>query len=77
MADTFTIKVNGAEMTVSDERVVAHDILELAEKQGAIPGKPDEYELQGDKGRYGWEDMVNLSEDSVFITLRKGPTPVA
>lgn len=77
MADTFTIKVNGAEMTMSDERVVAHDILELAEKQGAIPGKPDEYELQGDKGRYGWEDMVNLSEDSVFITLRKGPTPVA
>ena len=77
MADTFTIKVNGAEMTVSDERVVAHDILELAEKQGAIPGKPGEYELQGDKGRYGWEDMVNLSEDSVFITLRKGPTPVA
>lgn len=77
MANTFTIKVNGAEMTMSDERVVAHDILELAEKQGAIPGKPDEYELQGDKGRYGWEDMVNLSEDSVFITLRKGPTPVA
>lgn len=77
MADTFTIKVNGAEMTMTDERVVAHDILELAEKQGAIPGKPDEYELQGDKGEYGWEDMVNLSEDSVFITLRKGPTPVA
>ena len=77
MADTFTIKVNGAEMTVSDERVVAHDILELAEKHGAIPGKPDEYELHGDKRVYKWEDMVNLSEDNVFITLRKGPTPVA
>lgn len=77
MADTFTIKVNGAEMSMTVERVVAHDILELAEKQGAIPGKPDEYELQGDKGVYKWEDMVNLSEDSVFITLRKGPTPVA
>lgn len=77
MADTFAIKVNGMEMPMRDERVVAHDILELAEKRGAIPGKPDEYELQGDKGRYGWEDMVNLSEDSVFITLRKGPTPVA
>lgn len=77
MAGTFAIKVNGMEMPMRDERVVAHDILELAEKRGAIPGKPDEYELQGDKSRYGWEDMVNLSEDSVFITLRKGPTPVA
>ena len=77
MAETFTLKVNGIEMQMGQEKVVAHDILELAEKEGAIPGKPENYLLDGDKGRYGWDDPVNLSEDSVFITLRNAPTPVA
>lgn len=77
MAETFTLKVNGVEMQMGQERVVAHDILELAEKEGAIPGKPENYVLDGDKGRYGWDDWVNLSEDSVFITLRDAPTQVA
>ena len=77
MAETFTLKVNGIEMQMGQEKVVAHDILELAEKEGAIPGKPENYVLEGDKGRYGWDDWVNLSEDSVFITLRDAPTPVA
>ena len=77
MAEVFTLKVNGIEMQMGQEKVVAHDILELAEKEGAIPGKPENYVLEGDKGRYGWDDWVNLSEDSVFITLRDAPTPVA
>lgn len=77
MAETFTLKVNGVEMQMGQEKVVAHDILELAEKEGAIPGKPENYLLEGDKGRYGWDDCVNLSEDSVFITLRDAPTQVA
>lgn len=77
MAETFTLKVNGVEMQMGQEKVVAHDILELAEKEGAIPGKPENYLLDGDKGRYGWDDWVNLSEDSVFITLRDAPTQVA
>jgi len=77
MAETFTLKVNGIEMQMGQEKVVAHDILELAEKEGAIPGKPENYVLEGDKGRYGRDDWVNLSEDSVFITLRDAPTQVA
>ncbi len=77
MAETFTLKVNGIEMQMEHEKVVAHDILELAEKEGAIPGKPENYLLDGDKGRYGRNDWVNLSEDSVFITLRDAPTQVA
>lgn len=77
MAETFTLKVNGVEMQMGQEKVVAHDILELAEKEGAIPGKPENYVLDGDKGRYGWDDWVNLSEDSVFMTLRDAPTQVA
>ena len=74
---TFTLKVNGIEMTMSTARVVAHDILELAEKNGAIPGKPEDYLLQGDKGQYGWDNWVNLEEDNVFLTIPNQPTPVA
>lgn len=77
MAETFTLKVNGIEVQMEHEKVVAHDVLELAEKEGAIPGKPENYVLEGDKGRYGRDDWVNLSEDSVFITLRDAPTQVA
>lgn len=78
MADkVFTLKVNGIEMTISHQKLVAHDILELAEKNGAIPGKPEDYILQGDKGQYGWDDMVDLEEDNLFITIPNKPTPVA
>ena len=73
----FPLKVNGVEMEMPREKVVAHDILELAQKYGAIPGAPEGYVLDGDKGRYGWDAEVNLSEDSVFITLVNQPTPVA
>ena len=74
---SFTVKVNGIEMTMSTARVVAHDILELAKKNGAIPGKPEDYILQGDKGQYGWDNWVNLEEDNVFLTIPNQPTPVA
>lgn len=73
----FTLKVNGIEMTMTTATPVAHDILELAEKHGAMPGKPEDYRLQGDKGEYGWDQEVNLHEDSHFLTIPKGATPVA
>ena len=76
MAD-FTFKVNGIEIDTPHQKIVAHDILELAEKKGAIPGKPEDYILQGDKGPYGWDDWVDLKEDYLFITIPNQPTPVA
>lgn len=74
---SFTLKVNGTEMTMREPRVVAHDILELAEKHGAILSKPEDYLLQGDKGQYGWDNWVDLEEDNRFITIPNKPTPVA
>lgn len=77
---SFALKVNGIEMTMSYIGVVAHDILELAEKNGAIPGKLDkleDYLLQGDKGQYGWNDWVDLEEDNRFTTIPNTSTPVA
>lgn len=75
--DEFELKVNGIEIKVPHQKLVAHDILELAEKHNAMPGKPEEYILQGDKGQYGWDDWVDLEEDNVFITIRNTPTQVA
>ena len=77
MPEKFTLKVNGVEMEMGQERVAAHDVLELAQKRGAVPGNIEDYVLNGDKGRYDWDAEVNLSEDSVFITLVNRPTPVA
>ena len=74
---SFALKVNGIEMTMSYIGVVAHDILELAEKHGAIPSKPENYILQGDKGQYGRNDWVDLEEDNRFITIPNVSTPVA
>lgn len=75
--EEFELKVNGVEIKTPHQKLVAHDILELAEKHGAMPGKPEEYILQGDKGQYGWDDWVDLEEDNVFITIPNVPTPVA
>lgn len=75
--EIFAFKVNGVKIETQHQKLVAHDILELAEKHSAMPGKPEDYILQGDKGQYGWDDWVDLEEDSVFITILNAPTPVA
>lgn len=73
----FTFKINGVEISIEHQKIVAHDIMELAEKRGAIPGNPEDYTLQGDKGKYGWDDWVDLEEDDLFIAIPNTPTPVA
>ena len=76
-ARKFSFKVNGIEIESEQQRVVANKILELAKKAGAMPGNPEEYILQGDKGQYGWDVVVDLQEDNVFVTIRNTSTPVA
>ena len=73
----FEIKVNGIEIEVKRQELTAREILELAKAHGAVPGNPEEYVLQGDKGRYGPDDLVNLEEENIFITLPITPTQVA
>lgn len=74
---SFKIKVNGIEIEVKSQELTAHKILELAKERGAVPGNPDEYVLQGDKGRYDPDTLINLEEDNIFITLPTAPTQVA
>ena len=73
----FTIKVNGIEIEVKRRELTAREILELAKQRGAMPGKPEEYILQGDKGQYGPDDRVDLAEENLFITIPNTPTQVA
>ena len=76
-SQSFEVKVNGIQFEVEQQIVKAGVILELAAKHGAMPGKPEEYILQGDKGEYGWEDSIDLLQDSIFITIPNTPTQVA
>ena len=73
-------QVNGRELKSSQQKLTAGDILEQAEKVGAIPGKPQDYDLKSlilDDRVYKWDEEVDLSKDNEFITLPNGPTPVA
>ena len=76
----FPLKVNGDELQVEYRFVVAHDILELAEKNGIIPDAPDRYTLKSltiDDREYGPDEEIDLEQDNQFITLNNAPTPVA
>ena len=73
----FTMKVNGTQFETESEYLTAREILEIAAKAGVIPGKPGEYYLQGDKGRYEGDQKIDLKQDSIFITIPTTPTPVA
>ena len=80
MAETeekFLIKVNGFAIRTAHERMAAREILELAKKEEAFPGKPEDYLLLGDKGVYGSNDWVNVREDDLFVSIPDKPTPVA
>ena len=76
-AKQFVFKVNGIEIPTEEFKMTAGKILELAKAAGAMPGEPDKYVLQGDKGRYAPNDVVDLREDNIFITLPNTSTEVA
>ena len=73
----FDFKVNGTKFVSERPDPTALEILEIAKRGGAIPNDPEGYVLQGGKGEYRGNERVNLEEDSVFITVPVGPTPVA
>ena len=73
----FKFKVNGVEIETPQRYLSARQILELAKNKGAIPGDPDGYILQGEKGKYGPDDQIDLEEDYLFLTIPNKPTPVA
>ena len=75
----FVLKVNGEEMTMRQEVVVSHDILELAEKLSAIHGQPGNFRLESVSTghEYGFDEEVDLEKDNIFVAMPNSPTPVA
>ena len=73
----YILKVNGITIHTDHQSLTAGAILILAQRDNAIPGKPEDYLLQGDKGVYQPGDIIDLEQDNVFIAIRNKETPVA
>ena len=75
----FEFTVNGELIKTTEEKLIASDIINLAIKNGAISGKPEDYVLEAvDSDReFKPDDIVDLSEFKEFITEKTGATPVA
>ncbi|MCY3664722.1 MAG: hypothetical protein OXH81_03615 [Gemmatimonadetes bacterium] len=77
--EQFTIEVNGVEIKVKYEKLVAADVLKLAADNGAIRGKPEEFVLESDDPEHEFknDEWVDFYEYKIFTAERSGPTPVA
>ena len=77
--DSFSFTVNDTEIKTQHEKLIAADILKLAEQAGAIPNPPGTYFLEtaDEKHRFKNGDWVNLQEYKAFITVPTGKTDVA
>lgn len=75
----FEIEVNGVQIKVSVDKLVALDILKLAAEYKAIGTKPENYVLSsGDPLKsFKHDEWVDLLEYKEFIAEISGPTPVA
>ena len=75
----FTIEVNGVDIKVSYEKLVAADVLKLAAEHGAISGKPDSYILESEEPEREFknDDWIDFHEYKEFTAERSGPTPIA
>ena len=76
----YPVKVNDDEFEMRHQLVVAHDILELAEKNHILTGKPADYYLQSRENpekQFRNDDEVDLEKDNWFLALLNTPTPVA
>lgn len=77
--NSITIKVNDTEIKTKHEKLVAADILKLAEQHGAIPNKSDAYTLEtaDEKHQFKADDWVDLLEYKDFLTVPTSKTDVA
>lgn len=77
MAKDYEVKVNGEQFYSRTQTLTAEALLILAKDKKAIPGEPKDYKLKGDKGEYEDQDVIDLLEDNIFLSVPRQPTPVA
>ena len=77
--DQFTIEVNGVEIKVNHEKLIAADILKLAAGHGAFSGKSEEYVLESNEPEreFKTDDWVDFHEYKDFTAERSASTLVA
>ena len=77
--ELFTFTVNGTELKTEHEKLVAFDILQVAEREGAIPNKAENYRLETVDSEHVFksDDWVDLREYKEFITVPESKTDVA
>ena len=77
--EQFLIEVNGIEIKVNYEKLVAADVLKLAAEHNAIKGNPDEFILESNDPEHEFknDDWVNFHEYKDFIAEKSAPTPIA
>ena len=77
----YKFKVNDQELESQFEKLVALDIIEMAEKKGvSLPGKHEDLRLEAvGENPYPFEldDWVDLGQFHKFILILNEPTPVA
>ena len=77
--EQFEFTVNGTAIKTEHEKLIASDILGLAERAGAIPNKPENYRLESSDHEHPFksDDWVDLREYKDFITVPISATDVA
>ena len=78
-ATQFTITVNGIEIKMDHEKLVAADVLVLAAEHHAFKGEPKLYVLTSDDPERDFknEEWVDFLTYKVFSAERATPTPIA
>lgn len=77
--NNYEIEVNGVQIKVNVEKLVASDILKLAAENKAIGNKPEDYVLESENPRKTFknDEWVDLLEYKEFTAEMSAPTPVA
>ena len=78
--ETYKFVVNGQELESKEEKLVASDIIKLAQEKGVLSSiKPENLILEviGGKHQFKPDDWVNLREYTKFLLISNEPTPVA
>ena len=68
-------KVNGMEFQSDSTKPTAAQLLEIASE--AAPPKAGTWVIEGSKGPYKPNEIVDLDEDDVFTATLEGPAPVS
>jgi len=76
----YEFKVNGQELESNLSKLVAMDIIKMAQENGVVlPGTPDNLLLSviGKDAEFKNDDEVDLSKFQEFLLILNEPTPVA